>query len=441
MMGLSLVALLAGAVTWWNPIAGIVLGLEAHNVTPALVAVLLGESHVNQEDAHHTLFIRLPVLLVLFILMLRQYGWTRQPRTLVKAPLNIIDVGLLGLGAVMLFGSLYAPDQDWGIDIAARFWVFGLPYYFVARTAVACSRGLEESVHIFMNWHWGIAVVLGVVSVMIEGGFSATHFSLWNSNPIGFSMLMGMGLLVNLYWMLERSHDSWWLTLAPLVTTPFFLFLMIGANERGPVLSTVLSAVFMAGTIARVRNHVWTFVQLLLLICALIGGALFVMNAYPEFGARFVDRLELLDSRRTIKNETRIDLYEQAINSFTRSPITGAGTGAMESKNGPGGYAHNIFLEAAAEYGLLGLIMLGIFLSGLFYYIWQSSFRIGDPLCCFFGAAALFVLCEVQFSGTLWNFKGLYFAAGMLTLLTANARRKVAIPPHMSEVRWQPAQS
>jgi O-antigen ligase len=438
MMALSLAALVVGAITWWNPIAGITLGLEAHNVTPAIVGILLGESQIGQEGAHHTLFIRMPVLFVMFITMIRQYGWLRQYRTLVKAPLNIIDVGLLGLGAVTIFWSFYAPDSDAGINIAARFWVFGLPYYFFARTSFACSHGLEECVNTFMKWHWGLAVILGVVSVTIAGSLNSSHISLWSTNPIGFGMLMGMGLLVNLYWMLQRSHESWWLTLAPLVTTPFFLFLIIGANERGPVLTVVCSAVFMAGTIARIRNQFRTFLQILFLICALIGGAFFVVNTFPHVGERFVERLELLDSRRATKDE-RLNLYGQAIKSFYRSPITGAGTGAMESKNGPGGYAHNMFLEVAAEYGLLGLTMLGIFVSGLFYYIWLSSFRIGNPLCCFFAAFALFVFLEAQFSGTLWNFKSLYFAAGMLTLLTANARRKVPVPRNMSRVRWQPA--
>lgn len=439
MTALSLAALVAGAITWWNPIAGITLALEAHNVAPAIVGMLLGQSQIGQEGAHHTLFIRVPVLLVMLIIMIRRRGRRGQKRTLVRPPWNMIDFGLLGLAAVMIFGVLYAPERGTGMSIAARYCLFGLTYYFFARTSAACSHGMDECVNSFMKWHWGLALILGVISVTIAGGFSERHISLWNSNPIGFGMLMGVGLLVNLYWMLQRSHESWWLMVASLVTTPFFLFLVIGANERGPVISVVLSAAFMSGTIAWIRNQIWTFLQILLLICVLIGCALFVINTFPNVGDRFLDRLELLDSRRTVHQDGRVDLYKQAGNYFSRSPITGAGTGAMESKNGPGGYAHNLFLEVSAEYGLLGLMMLGIFLAGLFYYIWLSSFRMGNPMGCFFGTFALFMLLEAQFSGTLWNFKNLYFAAGMLTLLAANSRRKVPVPRSVNRVRWQPA--
>ena len=102
----------------------------------------------------------------------------------------------------------------------------------------------------------------------------------------------------------------------------------------------------------------------------------------------------------------RLDLYSEAVSRFRQSPILGAGTGAMDT------YAHNIFLETAAELGIVGLILLVVVLlnSARNFFAFGVRIKGHDDLFSIMlagGLVAFALFAQKQFSTNLTQHKDL----------------------------------
>ena len=123
--------------------------------------------------------------------------------------------------------------------------------------------------------------------------------------------------------------------------------------------------------------------------------------------------------KRRVVNQTmsgRTRFLEEALTKFKDNPLLGAGTASMER------YAHNIFLETAAELGLLGLALLSAVIVFVLRGFWKFFIKLDqqDPhfhviTTVFLVVSALFIL--KQFSTSLPHHKDLVtFAAIALNL-------------------------
>ena len=114
--------------------------------------------------------------------------------------------------------------------------------------------------------------------------------------------------------------------------------------------------------------------------------------------------------------QNRVDLTSEALTKFRDNPLRGAGTAGMDI------YAHNIFLETAAELGLIGLVFLVAFLILALVSLWKGFIRLDQRnpyfhliTAVFLVVAALFI--QKQFSTNLADHKDLIiFAAIILNL-------------------------
>ena len=120
-------------------------------------------------------------------------------------------------------------------------------------------------------------------------------------------------------------------------------------------------------------------------------------------------------AERTIQG--RVDLIAEALTKFKDNPLLGVGAAGMDN------YAHNIFLETAAELGLVGLAFLLAFLVLVLRCLWKFFIKLdeGNPYfhiitAVFLVVSALFV--QKQFSTNLVHHKDLIiFAAIILSLI------------------------
>ena len=135
------------------------------------------------------------------------------------------------------------------------------------------------------------------------------------------------------------------------------------------------------------------------------------------------ERLDTLASATTISGWTseytlqnRVVLFREAIAKFSANPILGAGAGGMEI------YAHNLFLETAAELGIVGLALLAVALAFTLRSLWKFFITMdqGHPnyyivLAAFLALTGLFI--QKQFSTSLASHKDIVaFAAIILNL-------------------------
>jgi O-antigen ligase len=95
----------------------------------------------------------------------------------------------------------------------------------------------------------------------------------------------------------------------------------------------------------------------------IFAGVLAVVMAVPVLPQRFWDRMDSItngETDATGSREARLRLMQQAVQVFVENPLTGIGAGQFENYSGPGAIernraTHNVWLQVAAELGLLGL--------------------------------------------------------------------------------------
>lgn len=103
----------------------------------------------------------------------------------------------------------------------------------------------------------------------------------------------------------------------------------------------------------RQNNVVSLFKYVLLLSLPLTGICLFIDQLFPQYGL-FLDRLS------SSFHDVRLDIWSQSISLLLARPFEGFRDNLSISM-----YAHNFFLDYAADYGVLGFI----FSTFLFFYI------------------------------------------------------------------------
>ena len=135
--------------------------------------------------------------------------------------------------------------------------------------------------------------------------------------------------------------------------------------------------------------------------------------ALPVIELPNAERLETLSALGSLEAmaeeptmSLRMQLYTEALTKFRDSPLLGAGTASMDD------YAHNIFLETAAEMGLVGLVFLFAVLVFALRSLWKFYFKLDERNPCFHIATAAFLVVgglffQKQFSTALTHHKDL----------------------------------
>ncbi|MGH2958895.1 MAG: O-antigen ligase family protein, partial [Solirubrobacterales bacterium] len=103
-------------------------------------------------------------------------------------------------------------------------------------------------------------------------------------------------------------------------------------------------------------------------------------RAYDQFTGRDAILAPTNSEARLAQlNGNRHNVWDSAWDGFTANPVVGIGPGSFEfwwSRTGANSEfvrdAHNIFLEALAETGIVGLLILVAFLSGLLLAAWRA---------------------------------------------------------------------
>ena len=304
----------------------------------------------------------------------------------------VIGIGLLL--ALRLPGSL---DAGYGMQKAKYYLVTNTVCFLgpVLATAAWGIRGL----HRFLK-----GVFFGGLGLIIYFWLSASYtelpfntYAVLNFNPIGLSRMVGICLLLAVC-----------ARFLPLVVPVRLALLMAGGgamalfDARGPVVALVL-ALLWAGLVRPERMT--GRLPLLAVIVFIVMVALI-----STFYWMPVDLYSLDDTGR-------LPLYRAALDTFIQNPALGAGTGSFTVLAPVSGvaYPHNLFLELAAELGIMGLVFsLGLVFVPLGRFVFCRH-PAGDVSLA--GALMIYCLVNAMVSGDVNSNFPLWMAAGVTASL------------------------
>lgn len=235
---------------------------------------------------------------------------------------------------------------------------------------------------------------------LLAGG-SGRRLSVFLGGPNVYVRVVGTGVILALYLWAKTRSRVW------LLSIPLLLFTGIMSGSRGGMLSLTL-ALFLALLLVTRKIRRLLLVVSLLIVFVLVLLYLPLASTYKEY-IEYRYPLDLVELSLQYEH-ARGPWFSGSYQAFLDSPLLGRG---LARQNDSGfGYAHNIFINIAAEGGLLGLLLFALTLIPI-YARWK---RDRGPLADVCLVLAVFYLLASLASGTYydWRFIWLFFLLYMM---------------------------
>lgn len=275
----------------------------------------------------------------------------------------------IGIGTLVLAGTLYAADQSLALRTATMFWVLVIAPLSVAAIRVASDPRLVRQL-VWSFFAMGvITVALGLTQLS-----GADRLVLLGMNTIQVSLAALLVPLIGVPFVLVEGRPAMRLLTFSLIPVAFIV--AIAAGSRGPILTLLLLAV-LAGLRNLLAGHRITPRVLVTIVAAVAATIVAFVLASAVLPAASLERFSLLGTFASsllagdpssgggdTSSEARARLLATATQMFMDHPLLGAGTSGFESLSptylGPflaDAYPHNSVLQFAAEFGIVGLAM------------------------------------------------------------------------------------
>jgi O-antigen ligase len=279
-----------------------------------------------------------------------------------------------------------------------------------------------------LAWTWAaILVVAGLLAALalpgvVSSGAAGGRLAVLAGGPNVFARIMGFLAVAALFFW--RRHGHAWLFM-PVVALAALLVVLSGS--RGGLLSMGAAVVvFLAIELRDLRRTV----PALLVAAAAFLGVVTSTRVGQAALETYDQRVKLLLLRDRY-SAGRTELYRSAWRLGKTAPVLGRGLAAFPAK-GLGVYPHNLFLETFCETGLVGLWLLGSALAAGAFFVARR--RGGDGATV---AGLVLILAATQFSGDLYDSRGVFVllvAASVAPAATRRARAGPA-PPEAGALR------
>ena len=316
---------------------------------------------------------------------------------------------VLFLGYMVITG-LWAPDP-----IRAATKAYDL--LFVIWSCILTVATMRTSgVRATIDGFWGGVFVFTLVIALIGAVASVVswvpigRFSVLSGGPNVLGRNMGLLALASLHLVFDARRAR---RVIGMAAAPVAALLVLLSGSRGAML-----ALFFGVIVYLILHRVDRRVLVSLVAVAILGA----VAAATRFGelAVAVFRNRVLIGLFVERYFTHRDvLFLEAIRAGLQSPVGGLGLAGFEELGARGAYPHNMFLEAFAEGGLPGLILLCLpFLK--YVRRWRLGMGPGDLLT----VAGLGLLAvSSSLSGDLFDARGVFLLLLMAVASQARDRR------------------
>ncbi|MFN0087840.1 MAG: O-antigen ligase family protein, partial [Blastocatellia bacterium] len=207
------------------------------------------------------------------------------------------------------------------------------------------------------------------------------------------------------------------------------IYLLVRSGARGPLVSFVVTliayVVWLGGLRPRFR---WSILAVLAVV--LIGSFRLIPDITSSFYQALVDPTQTPSADPSANSiQERMLLIDTAIREFLEHPVIGVGTG---NSSGGTGYPHNSFVEVAAEFGLVGLVVF-VSLCGLIVQtairhlrgfstasaLGRRDWMMNLAFCCF-----IFAFVEGLFSAYMGGDMLFYVSASLVSVVAKLTERE-----------------
>lgn len=362
---------------------------------------LVGRSHVGQflGDVESVWYLEvrlwLLVALSLWLLGLSVADTLAARHRLVGQVRSVAALVALFVG-YMVVTALWAPNA-----LSANIKAYNLVYIAwscgLMATAVRLC-GVRGTVEGFWSAIFLFGIMFAVIgtSVAAPATWGGGRLSVLGGGPNVFGRNMGLLFLGAL--RLSVRGDSRWMRGSAALVIPVAALLVFLSGSRGAMLALFVAVVVYA-IVLRFERRVGNSL--------LFGGVIGLVMALSSFGRRAIAAFSDRFVRRLLVEgytSNRAALFSTGVAAGLENPIGGLGLGGFAQVSTLGTYPHNIFIEAFAEGGMIGLALLCLPLIS-FVSKWGRGQRIGDATT----VAGLFLVgVSSSISGDLFDARGMF---------------------------------
>lgn len=235
-------------------------------------------------------------------------------------------------------------------------------------------------------------------------------------NPILFGGTYATLLIIMFVWMFERGR----FTLRNVILIGLSAYLILLSGSRGVVVSLAAAITFYLFVLSKMKRETKLFAVFSLLFLFLVSYT-FLPSKLKAFYQYSVSSAASQDATSSI--QIRTSKWEQAICDFAENPIIGVGTGNSDNRSG---YPHNILLEVAAEYGIIGFFIFTVLCYTIVrkgvIFIKKEDMSNSHILMKLLFVLFVYFLVHAMFSGHIAKYSPLYITMGLIGSLE-NLRR------------------
>ena len=338
-----------------------------------------------------------------------------------------IEILILLQGLLVLFSAYFISNAEnlkwWN---AGRFLAFNLPLFYLPLLIIRYKKQKQQIKNIILGIYFISVSLLGIAfHNLYFGKLTSWYLTAFGESYIGLSVYMSFGIIFLLHCLICVKSK--------IIFKIFYFFLLmlfiiglILCPAKGVLYSFILVLIIMFLKILINKNINFKkiiFIFLLIISMLTIGSLAFRKASVEGFGVKRIIPSMIFDQSSI---QIRIQYYHDAIESFKKNPLIGKGVGMFSYEHGSrGAYPHNIFLEIAAEYGLIGIIIFWPFLIYLFYLALRLIKNI--PLKHSFLIIPLWFLIifsDAMVSGSIANNRNIWLFGAIILIITKYYKRQ-----------------
>ena len=317
------------------------------------------------------------------------------------------------LGLLLIIGLIFSNNIVYGFQKSLFFFIINIPLFLIP---YFLTNPIERFYNLLIA-AFSAGIVLAIISFTSPNAYTImpTRFSPTESvNPIFLARSLGISALCGV--CVFASTNRRLIKVIIILAILFMIPPMVWTLSRGPLLGFFL--IVLIYYFIQPRVQLWR--KLAAMGIGLAVGAFFIIR----FASGIAERLTVETVAGEGSTLFRILSWLQAIQDFAGAPLTGIGTGSffLETPWIPILYPHNLVLEFASENGILGLILIILFLiytiqlgiKNLKYFhniVDNKNVQLSIGLLCLF----LFALWNAMFSGDVFKNEIVWLSSGMIT--------------------------
>lgn len=371
------------------------------------------------------------VLCAVLVLVAMAYSFVKsggRMRDILSIPLVVY----LLLATILLLGTTYTSAPNYGLEKSLRFATLGLIAFLAPVVFAHSVKEVKLMIWILL----AVGILLSIVTIIaphevVLRATAETRGGFLEAGPLSTATQIGTAAVVAFIFAI-MTHTSKSLRIASLALIVLMMVGIIITASRGPFIGlgfTWFVAIFIC---RKGISKAW----LPFIAGAIVIGLVVSFTKLPEIATARVVTVWKSGYHMKEAAYARTEMFIWTARRIPEHPILGHGTGAFATDRGgqdERAYPHNIILESLYEQGLVGAVIVGLFLwlifrrwrqASRFVYLYELDIGIFQ-IVHMAGLLFLFLFTQAMKSGDINDNRFMFFGAGLVIAAFSLVRRSV----------------